>query len=181
MLLHKQQLMSVRYTYLNSQHVGFNIDENRTHRLCVSVEWEWRASTQRKGQTCLWTHARTRGRIGGFSKRGDVSRRGRPCWVSQLRFSSSEEGPAATNAVPDHGVNSLIFNAALHYAESAPLFQWHPLTRHRRRGEKECETLVSHFTRWAKVMIREAETCYLYLHFFYGSCTIIDIYVGCLT
>lgn len=62
-----------------------------------------------------------------------MSPRGRPCWVSQLCFSSSEEVPAATNAVPDHGVNSLIFNAALHYAERSRLLQRHPLARRRRR------------------------------------------------
>lgn len=52
--LHKQQLMSARYTYLNSQHVGFNIDENRTHQLLCFCG----VGAERKGQTCCWTHAR---------------------------------------------------------------------------------------------------------------------------
>lgn len=130
--LNKQKLM----TCLNSQCVGFNMEENCTNQLLCSVEWEWSASAQRKGQTCCSMRAH----MHGCSKRWDVSPRGRPRWASQLCFSSIEEVPAATNAVPDHGVNSLIFNAALHYAQRTRLFQRHPLTWRRRRGGKECET-----------------------------------------
>lgn len=109
-------------------------------RFCIPVEWEWSAIAQRKGQTCCWMRAWRHAHMHGCSKRWDVSPRGRPCWVSQLCFSSREEVPAATNAVPDHGVNSLIFNAALHYAERSRLFQQHPLARRRRRRGKKRET-----------------------------------------
>lgn len=36
--------------------------------------------------------------------------------------------PSATNAVPDHGVNSLIFNAAVHYAERTHVFKTQSLS-----------------------------------------------------
>lgn len=47
--------------------------------------------------------------------------------------------PSATNAVPDHGVNNLIFNAAVHYAERSHIFYQHPLTQcgTDREGEDE--------------------------------------------
>lgn len=41
----------------------------------------------------------------------------------------SEGAPSATNAVPDHGVNNLIFNAAVHYPERSHMFSQHPLTQ----------------------------------------------------
>ena len=41
----------------------------------------------------------------------------------------SEEVPTATNAVPDHSVNNLIFNAAVHYAERSHMFWQQQLTK----------------------------------------------------
>lgn len=57
--LHKQQLM----TCLNSPCVGFNMEENCTNQLLCSVEWEWSASAQRKGQTCCSMRAWRRAHI----------------------------------------------------------------------------------------------------------------------
>lgn len=41
----------------------------------------------------------------------------------------SEGAPGATNAVPDHGVNSLIFNAGVHYDERSHMYYRHLLTQ----------------------------------------------------
>lgn len=41
----------------------------------------------------------------------------------------SEGAPSATNGVPDHGVNNLIFNVAVHYAERSHMYHQHPLTQ----------------------------------------------------
>lgn len=51
----------------------------------------------------------------------------------------SEGAPSATNAVPDHGVNNLIFNAGVHYAERSHMYHQHPLTQcgTDREGEDE--------------------------------------------
>lgn len=136
---------------------------------CVPLEWEWSASAQRKGQTCCWMRAWRRACMHGCSKRWAVSLRGRPCWVSQLCFTSSEEVPAANNAVPDHGVNSLIFNAALHYVERSRLFQRHPLARRRIRRGNDRKTLVSHSTRYGRPRCRweklRPAIFYIYLAF----------------
>lgn len=79
----------------------------------------------RQGQTTECVHApehQPRLCACVYSKCGNVC----PCvpvWVyvlskSIMLFQQYSEGvPSATNAVPDHGVNNLIFNAALHYAE----------------------------------------------------------------
>lgn len=59
---------------------------------------------------------------------------------SIMPFQHYSEGvPSATNAVPDHGVNNLIFNAAVHYAERSRMFYQHPLARSGtdREGEDE--------------------------------------------
>ncbi|KAI9530646.1 hypothetical protein NQZ68_000136 [Dissostichus eleginoides] len=59
---------------------------------------------------------------------------------SIMPFQQYSEGvPSATNAVPDHGVNNLIFNVAVHYAERSHMFHQHPLTQcgADREGEDE--------------------------------------------
>lgn len=48
---------------------------------------------------------------------------------SIMPFQHYSQGvPSATNAVPDHGVNNLIFNAGVHYAKRSHMEQQHPLT-----------------------------------------------------
>lgn len=47
-----------------------------------------------------------------------------------MPFQHSSEGvPSAANAVPDHGVNNLIFNALVHYTERLHMHHQHPLTQ----------------------------------------------------
>lgn len=55
---------------------------------------------------------------------------------SIMPFQRYSQGvPSATNAVPDHGVNNLIFNAAVHYAERLHMNHQHPLTQCGTHGE----------------------------------------------
>lgn len=62
----------------------------------------------------------------------------------------SEGVPSATNAVPDHGVNNLIFNAPVHYTERLHMYHQHPLTQcgTDRDGEDE-NRLVSGCKQWS--------------------------------
>lgn len=49
---------------------------------------------------------------------------------SIMPFQHYSEGvPGATNAVPDHGVNNLIFNAIVHYTERSHMYHQLPLTQ----------------------------------------------------